>query len=308
MQNANNARDIAAKIREDPLLAIKQQQQAAFEALMANPLRLQEMQRRNGIKPKKDKAERKRDKEERKRLKAERKRMRDASYSRSPRPRNERSCRSPSPDRHSRRRDSRSPFDRRPSPLRSDERTRSSRGRSSRDNYSPPRRRDRSDSPPPRRRDRSDSPNYRRREDVQNHRLPTNDHRRRSRSRSLDRSYDQSKHSRPSPSRDDYRSSKRLRLSPPSESKSSSRLEDDRAARLAAMSVNATVVNTERQKRLAELLEKEKAQLAADEAARAQSKGVGQFLSQEQKKVFGGTGGLEDRIRRGRGGLVVDAD
>ncbi|CAD6586999.1 MAG: RNA-splicing factor [Cyphobasidiales sp. Tagirdzhanova-0007] len=30
-QNANNARDLAAKIREDPLLAIKQQEQAAYE-------------------------------------------------------------------------------------------------------------------------------------------------------------------------------------------------------------------------------------------------------------------------------------
>lgn len=31
-QNANNARDMAAKIREDPLLAIKRQEQAAYEA------------------------------------------------------------------------------------------------------------------------------------------------------------------------------------------------------------------------------------------------------------------------------------
>lgn len=31
-QNANNARDLAAKVREDPLLAIKQQEQAAYEA------------------------------------------------------------------------------------------------------------------------------------------------------------------------------------------------------------------------------------------------------------------------------------
>lgn len=31
-QNANNTRDLAAKVREDPLLAIKQQEQAAYEA------------------------------------------------------------------------------------------------------------------------------------------------------------------------------------------------------------------------------------------------------------------------------------
>lgn len=64
----------------------------------------------------------------------------------------------------------------------------------------------------------------------------------------------------------------------------------------------------ERQERLKELLEREKAELEADELARAKSKGMSGFLSHEQKKVFGGVGGLEDRIRRGRGGMVVDAD
>jgi len=56
------------------------------------------------------------------------------------------------------------------------------------------------------------------------------------------------------------------------------------------------------------LLEKEKADLEAEEQARAKSKGVGGFLGQEQKKVFGGIGSLEDRIRRGRNGLVVETD
>lgn len=56
------------------------------------------------------------------------------------------------------------------------------------------------------------------------------------------------------------------------------------------------------------MLEKEKAELAKEEEARARSKGMGGFLSHEQKKVFGGEGGLEGRIRRGRGGMVVDAD
>ena len=37
---------MAAKIREDPLLAIKQQEQAAYQALMNNPLRLREMRKR----------------------------------------------------------------------------------------------------------------------------------------------------------------------------------------------------------------------------------------------------------------------
>lgn len=83
---------------------------------------------------------------------------------------------------------------------------------------------------------------------------------------------------------------------------------EERAARLAAMQSNASTVEADRQKRLLELLAKEKAELEAENELRSKSKGMGGFLSQEQKKVFGGEGGLEDRIRRGRGGLVVDAD
>lgn len=84
--------------------------------------------------------------------------------------------------------------------------------------------------------------------------------------------------------------------------------EQDRAARLAAMSSNAQSMSVDRQKRLTELLEKEKAELEAENAARARSKGMGNFLAHEQKKVFGGSGDLGDRIRRGRAGLVAEAD
>jgi hypothetical protein len=56
------------------------------------------------------------------------------------------------------------------------------------------------------------------------------------------------------------------------------------------------------------MLEQEKANLEAEEQARAKSKGMGGFLSQESKKVFGGTGGLEERIRRGKNGLIRDTD
>lgn len=82
----------------------------------------------------------------------------------------------------------------------------------------------------------------------------------------------------------------------------------DRAARLAAMSSNASSLATDRQERLKAMLEQEKANLEAEEQARAKSKGMGGFLSQESKKVFGGTGGLEERIRRGKNGLIRDTD
>ncbi|KAL9129623.1 MAG: hypothetical protein Q9217_001979 [Psora testacea] len=39
LQDANTARDTASKIREDPMLAIKKQEQAAYEALMTDPVR-----------------------------------------------------------------------------------------------------------------------------------------------------------------------------------------------------------------------------------------------------------------------------
>lgn len=39
VQNANTARDTASKIRDDPLLAIKKQEQAAYEAMMSDPVK-----------------------------------------------------------------------------------------------------------------------------------------------------------------------------------------------------------------------------------------------------------------------------
>lgn len=334
VQNANTARDIAAKVREDPLFAIKQQEQAAYEALMSNPLRLRAMQERNGIKPKKDKAERKREKEEKRRLKRERKegkrRETDDRYSRSPSPYDNerlylsrdhhRSRRSPSPYGRSEGRRTLSPYER------------SARRRSP----SPPssRRDNRRPEPYSGRRQDSYSPQRRYKEKDQSledegygsRSRPSSDgngggrdvDRRRSRNQSLDRSY--RKRSRSSSShRDGHYSpanAKRPRRSPPPRAEISrqvapsapSQSASDRAARLVAMTSDAKTMDVERQERLKALLEKEKADLAADEAARMKSKGMSNFLSHEQKKVFGGSGGLEERIRRGRGGMVVDAD
>ena len=39
VQNANTARDTASKVRDDPLLAIKKQEQAAYEAMMNDPIK-----------------------------------------------------------------------------------------------------------------------------------------------------------------------------------------------------------------------------------------------------------------------------
>lgn len=278
IQNANNIRDIAAKIREDPLLAIKQQEQAAYQALMSNPLRLREMQERNGIKPKKDKKEKKREKKEKKeRLARERG---DRSRSRSPARDYKRYDRQydADDDRHYRRRSrSRSPGYRR--------------GRDSLDDgvRTWPRS------------DESDDNGYGRRRSTERSVKRTEDDRKRRRSPSPPHRNPYPKRSRYSPPRSDFRPG-------PSAKKQPSNAAEDRAAKLAAMQSGATSMEVERQQRLMALLEKEKAELEAEEQARIKSKGMGGFLGQEQKKVFGGVGGLEDRLRRGRGGLVAEAD
>ncbi|KAG7098951.1 hypothetical protein E1B28_000841 [Marasmius oreades] len=320
VQNANTARDIAAKLREDPLFAIKQQEQAAYEALMSNPLRLRAMQERNGIKPKKDRKEGKREKEERKRLRRERKegkrRELDDRYSHSLSPYDdERSYRrrSRSRDHHQNRRSS-SPYERRRSP------PPYSRGDSRRLEHHSDRPRD-SRGPEHWYRD-TDEPledegyGSRSRPSSDENRADRDVGRRRSRSRSFDQGYRKRSRS-PSPRQEGYRShinAKRPRTLPRAENHRSAAPPpppqpiSNRTARLAAMTFDAKAMDVERQERLKALLEKEKAELAADEAARLKSKGTGDFLSHEQKKVFGGSGGLEERIRRGRGGMLIDAD
>ncbi|KAG6832552.1 hypothetical protein H0H92_000181 [Tricholoma furcatifolium] len=310
VQNANNARDIAAKIREDPLLAIKQQEQAALQSLMSNPLRLREMQERNGIKPKKSKEEKKKEKEERKRLKHERKHQhspdrRRIDHRRSPSPaRHNHFRRSPSPERrrslsrerHSYHGRSRSPYDRRSrSPVSAPRRYRDS------DYHSHYNESSRRRSPDYQQRQRSPTttrptwPRSDESDDVDRDlRISQSSvhkgKRQRSPSHSSDvREYASKRYRRtPSPPRHKLEDAQR------SQPKNS---DEDRAARLAAMTSNAAEVSAERQIRLTAMLEKEKAELAADEAARAKSKGMGGFLSQEQKKVFGGGINVQDILK-----------
>ncbi|KAI5456450.1 Pre-mRNA splicing factor-domain-containing protein [Mariannaea sp. PMI_226] len=117
LQNANTARDTAAKIRDDPLLAIKRQEQAAYEAMMNNPTKRRQLLASMGVDDDKEKDRSKRREERhrrrhrhRSRSSDERHRRRRRSYSRSRSPRErERSRdqedykrRDESPDRRSR--------------------------------------------------------------------------------------------------------------------------------------------------------------------------------------------------------------
>lgn len=94
---------------------------------------------------------------------------------------------------------------------------------------------------------------------------------------------------------------------PPRQPSSSNQAADDRAARLAAMSSNANSMSSERQERLKTLLEQEKLEVEAEQRAREKSRGMSGYLNQEQKRMMG-SGGLEDRIKRGRQGLLSERD
>ncbi|KAG8708224.1 RNA-splicing factor [Ceratobasidium sp. 394] len=303
VQNANTVRDTAAKIREDPMFAIKQQEQAEYAALMTNPLRLRALKERAGIVE--DKAK---DKEERKRLKKEKKKERRRRDERSLSPR-------------SRRRDGdhgrRNTYPSDNQSL-SSERERSPR-RSSRYDDSPPRR-SRYDSPPRRRHYDDSPPRYRRSDDTP----PRDRSRSRSpigrgrsgsgsgrRSRSPDYSYPRRARSR-SPPTHRHRSPPPRRPSPPRAQLQPSA--EERAARLAAMSANATSMQSERDVRLAEIKKLEEAEAAKEEAARMRASkegGKGAFMREQERALYGGGGGgmdLAERLRRGRKDLVRERE
>lgn len=158
LQKANTLKDTAAKVREDPMLAIKRQEQAAYEAMMNDPIKRKQLLAVIGGEP-----EGKEKTKERKHRHHHRRHHDDASDDRRHKRRrvddSERDGRS-SRHRQSRRRSrSRTPDSRSRSPDR--ERARGGEKRDSRDE-SPRRRRERSVSPRRRRYSRSPSPRRRR--------------------------------------------------------------------------------------------------------------------------------------------------
>ncbi|CUA70826.1 Pre-mRNA-splicing factor CWC25 [Ustilago maydis 521] [Rhizoctonia solani] len=316
VQNANNIRDTAAKIREDPMFAIKQQEQAEYASLMSNPLRLRAMKERAGIVDEKDKAK---DKEERKRLKKEKKREKRHRDERSLSPRGRNSRRHHDHDRdrhehrHSHRRDDRSR-----SPDRSPRRASRYDSSPRRSRYDSPPRYHRSDDTPPRqsRRSRSRSPRPTRQSSGSYEDARPPRPRSYSRSRSPPRHRERSprppprNRSPPPPPRRRSPPPQRRAGSPPRGPPQLSAA--DRAARLAAMSNNADTMQAERDVRLAEIKKLEEAEAAAEEAARAKAGkegGKGSFMRDQEKALYGGAGiDLAERLRRGRKDLVRERD
>ncbi|KAG8880604.1 RNA-splicing factor [Tulasnella sp. 403] len=302
VQNANNARDTAAKIREDPLFAIKQQEQQALKDLMSNPLRLKMLKERAGIRDAESKKEKKKSKDKGKR------KYRDDDYAE-----DERRSRHSHDRPHHRRSSSRSRT-RSPSPQRrrrDDRRSRSSsprrEGRYSdipRRDYHTQERREHLRSPrhspsrtPPRPRESMD-----RREDYRSTgraRTPPR-YERNERPRDYERR-------RTPPRRDTDRSDYRKGYAPSTSSSSDAAAE--RAARLAAMTQDASNLESSRQVRLAAMEANEKAELAIEEALRKKTGSSGQssFMRQQEKILYGNMR-LDERIQRGRAGLVREAD
>lgn len=283
--SANTQRDMAAKIREDPLLAIKQQEQAVYEMLMKDPTRLRQMRAKMGLEP---------ERKERK----HRHRHRDHDERRD--------------DRHRHRDERRSDYDRRDRDYdrRHDDRYRH-RSRDDRERY------DRHDDRE--RYDRSDDrgDRYERRDDRMPRRTPRDD-RDGYRSRPDD-SYDRAaRRDRTYTPRDTPKHTHDTRPPRPrSRSPQRPRSDADREAKLAAMMSDAKRMDDERSARIQKITAEERNTQAEEDQRRndahdhskwREGGGTGKaaFLVDQQRSLWGEQSGgmdLHERLRRSRHGL-----
>lgn len=275
LQNANTVRDTASKIREDPMLAIKQREQAAYEALMNDPVSRRRLLKEAGhdVKPKEI--------ERRRKHRHHHRDHRDDDYYRSPKRR-----RTDDEDRHSRKSRRYDEEDRHHRRSYHDQRRRSDSSTYSR-SPSPPRRR-RSPSPYSLRRSRSPSPYYRRC------------------SRSPPRQQTNGYHLNHSKSFPSNRPPPRRNTSSPeAQPKENPRDQAvDKSARLAAMQADANDLDAVRSNRLAAIEERERVEREAEQKARDRSGkygGRGDFVNGLNRRA--GEMDIGERIRRGRGGL-----
>ncbi|KAL9609176.1 MAG: hypothetical protein Q9167_006035 [Letrouitia subvulpina] len=278
LQKANTARDMASKVREDPLLAIKKQEQAAYEALIRDPGRRRQLMKSADIH-----ATDKVDKHRKHRKHRQDEDQYDYQH------------------RHRRRQTG-------------DEGRHSHRGRHHHRKRALSSSYSRSQSPSPYRR-RSPSPYYRRsRSPPPYHRRLSNSYSQRRSPSPYDRQLSQSKRSSTPPSREKngfqkLRQSKSWhntlpRDSPTGMKPSRPQENEERQAKLAAMQQNASDLDQDRARRIAAIEEQEKANFHADEAARARSAkygSKGEFVNGLNRKA--GELGIGERIRRGRRGI-----
>jgi hypothetical protein len=289
--NANSSRDIAAKVASDPMLAIKKQEQAAYEAMMNDPARKRMLLQAAG----KDEGSEKRESRHKHRSRHHRddddghrsKRRRHSDEDEERRSHRHRSHR----HRHRSHSRSRSPH------RRSDDRDRDERRHRSR------RDRDRSAS-------RSRSPrrsrhNDERREHRKSYPSPKRSGSSRSKSRSpyRARANETSRHQRRrSPSYERGGSRPKSYRSPPEEAKRDEAAEQaEREKRLAAMQSNATELEGGRRTRLADLEAQDAKQREEDDRKRSDKANFIGGIRREAEGVDTGR-----RLQGGRGGRSDD--
>lgn len=343
LQNANSARDLAAKVREDPMLAIKQQEQAAYEALLRDPARLRQLKMQAGIDVDAESKEDRRKRKEEKRCRQDegdkrrrhddddnRRRRHDSrSDSRSHRHREDRDSkdrdRARSPRRgdgdasHRRHRDDEHRSSR---PHRDEERRDGERRRNdSRDHDSERRHRDRPRTPPSKRDEEGLRTEPRNNGDRS--RRAAHGGQARSRSRSIspvrDRRPRDDYASRPrDSSRHDHRDAP-FRIGRPngngsviSREEEEKRKEEIRQQKLREMEQNAKSMEEQRSSYVSKInaeeaeqdrREAELRQKLIDAKAKGNSDGKGNFILDQQRKTFEDRVDLAERMRRDRGRL-----
>ncbi len=329
LRSVNTVRDTAAKIRDDPLLAIKKQEQAAYEAMINDPVRRRQLLKAAGAleekKPKRSHRDREgkrrkhRDEDEGGHHRSHKRRRRtseDESYERKQYDRRHRSpsisSSSRSSSRNGRRGDDYSQYDRDHEMRRRRDLPRVSRRSRSRS----PRRYSRLSSPEPRRRPRSYSPRRSPKRSPSEERYQFRQH---DRSTAHD---ERRQETRPSHHRDGHRTYEAQhhnerrrdtssRNGHPSRRDGPSTEDEDalRAKNLEAMQSAAVQLDRDREERLAAIRDRERADLEAEESARMRSArhgGRGGFVTRLNKQA--GDLDLADRVRRGRVGMRIERE
>ncbi|KAK4609447.1 Pre-mRNA-splicing factor cwc25 [Fulvia fulva] len=278
--NANSARDVASKVSNDPMLAIKKQEQAAYEAMMSDPAKRRMLMATAGKEVEEDEK------------KDSHRKHRHSHRHRSHRHRDDdddghrRKRRRHSDDRDDERRSHRHRFHRHrrrsPSESRSRSRSRTPPRRDARDRDE---RRSKSDRQRDRSASRSRSPRRRRDEDDRRERRRSYPSPKRS------GSSDSRSRSPYKPRRDDRRRSSPPRSkrdnpyrSPPEDStkKDDTAEEAERARKLAAMQTNASDLEADRKARLTALEQQEAEQREEDDRKRSEK---GKFIGSVRKEA-----------------------
>jgi hypothetical protein len=309
-QTANTARDMAAKIKADPLLEMKRQEQAAYEAMMNDPVKRRKILAAMGMTDEKPEQSRRRDRD-RDREHRHHKRKRERHHSDDDRPHRRSRSRSRSPRRHKRRgsSDERRDGERE----RRRDRSRSSKSRS----------RSRSRSRSPRRSERRENGSYRERDEPRRNGRDRHNNSRDDYHGHEPRRGDVAERHRNGHGRDDRGDrrgwgDKRERNADGRNGhgrreydwrRNQEEADNERARKLAEMQNAASELDLDRGRRLASLSEKERAEREEDDRARANASKYGgdrKFVDGLRRQA--NSKGLAENMGRGRQGLQTDDD